>query len=361
MQIWASEPLGHTAVALRPEPLGASTTGATQENHLDVSNFLRLGTSIRFQWASEFATHPGHLRPPRGTSVVSRSALGILSGLAAAAIWGGMYVVSKVVLDTIPPFTLILLRLLLGSLSLWLIVTLRGGMRLTRREFWRVLGVGAVGYGVSLSFQFIGTQLSTAANGSLVTSATPAFVLFFAWIILGERITPKRLAALVIATLGVVAVVDPRSARLEPNLFIGNLSLMAAALTWALYSVLIRLVTQKLDVLSVSLIAFLGGLPLVVPGSIAEIASGAVGTITPGIIAGVLFLGIICTALAMFLWNSSFAMLDANVASLTFFAQPVVGALLGWSLLHERITALFIIGGVLIALGLLTASRETGS
>jgi drug/metabolite transporter (DMT)-like permease len=287
--------------------------------------------------------------------------LGILSGLSAAAIWGGMYVVSKVVLDVIPPFALITTRLILGGLTLWLILSLRGGVRVPPRQFWQVFGVGMVGYGVSLGMQFVGTKLSTAANGSLVTSATPAFVLVFAWLILRERITRRQLLALLISTVGVLAVIDPRSARVEPQLFMGNLSLLGAALTWALYSVLIRLVTRQLDVLTVSLVAFLGGLPIVVPAGAWELSTAGAGAVTPGIIAGVLFLGIICTALAMVLWNNSFALLDANVASLTFFAQPVVGTLLGWLFLHEHITALFLVGGVLIALGLLIASGSPAS
>jgi drug/metabolite transporter (DMT)-like permease len=289
---------------------------------------------------------------------VSRTLLGIISGLAAAAIWGGMYVVSKVVLNVIPPFTLIVLRLMLGGLTLGFIVLLRQRTNVTRREFWQVFGVGAIGYGISLSFQFIGTKLSTAANGSLVTSATPAFVLLFAWLILGERITPRRLIALIVSTLGVFAVIDPRSARVEPGLFLGNLSLLGAALTWALYSVLIRLVTRRLDVLTVSLIAFIGGLPIVLPGSIADFSTRSVGTITPAILGGVLFLGIICTALAMVLWNNSFAVLDAGIASLTFFAQPVVGTLLGWYFLNEAITPLFLFGGILIGIGIVVASSE---
>jgi drug/metabolite transporter (DMT)-like permease len=270
-------------------------------------------------------------------------------------------VVSKVVLDVIPPFTLIFTRLVLGGLALWLLLALRGGLHVSARQFWQVFAVGLVGYGVSLGFQFIGTKLSTAANGSLVTSATPAFILLFASLILKERITPRRLIALLISTLGVVAVIDPRSARLEPGLFLGNLSLLAAALTWALYSVLIRLVTRQLDVLTVSLIAFMGGLPVVIPAGLWETSTQGIGQITPGIVAGVLFLGIICTALAMALWNNSFAALDASVASLTFFAQPVVGSLLGWFFLKESITPLFILGGLLIAAGLVVASRETAS
>jgi drug/metabolite transporter (DMT)-like permease len=292
---------------------------------------------------------------------MNRSLLGIISGLSAAAIWGGMYVVSKVVLEIIPPFTLVTLRLLLGGLTLWLIRIFHRENKIETNQIWRVFGVGLIGYGISLGFQFVGTKLSTAANASLVTSATPAFILLFAWMILRERITTLRLAALLVSTLGVVAVIDPRTAELNPTMFLGNLSLLAAALTWALYSVLIRIVTRNLDVLTVSLIAFLGGLPIVIPLGTWELSRTSLGSISLGTIEGVLFLGIISTALAMYLWNTAFAVLDASVASLTFFAQPVVGSLLGWFFLKETITPLFLLGGLLILIGLIMASRETGT
>ena len=292
---------------------------------------------------------------------MNKTLYGILCGIIAAAIWGGMYVVSKVVLKVIPPFTLVTIRLILGGLTLWLIRLVRGGINIERKQFLQVFGVGLIGYGISLGFQFVGTSLSTAANGSLVTSATPAFILLFASIILRERITPLRLAALLISTLGVVAVIDPRTAQLNSELFWGNLSLLAAALTWALYSVLIRIVTRKMDVLSVTLIAFLGGLPIVIPAGIWEVSNTGIGHLSLGILGGVLFLGIISTTLAMVLWNTAFAALDASIASLTFFAQPVVGTLLGWVFLKETITPLFLLGGFLIAIGLIMASRETGT
>ena len=289
---------------------------------------------------------------------MNKTLVGILCGLGAASIWGGMYVVSKVVLDIIPPFSLVSLRLLLGAFTLTIVLIIRRFPIITRKQFWQVIGVGFVGYGISLSLQFLGTKLSTAANGSLVTSATPAFVLIFAWILLRERITPVRLIALLLATLGVVAVIDPRSAQLNPDLFLGNLLLLGAALTWALYSVLVRKATQALDVLPFSLIAFLGGLPVSLPASAWELKTTGVGEISLGIVGGVLFLGIISTALAMVLWNSAFTLVDANLASLTFFAQPVVGTLLGWLFLGEKITPLFLVGGILIGLGLVISSRE---
>lgn len=289
---------------------------------------------------------------------MNKTIIGLLCGLGAASIWGGMYVVSKVVLEIIPPFSLVTLRLILGALTLGIVVILRGSPKMSRHQFWQVLGVGFVGYGISLSFQFLGTKLSTAANGSLVTSATPAFVLLFAWMLLKEKITKRRLLALFLATLGVIAVIDPRSTQLNSALFLGNLELIGAAITWALYSVLVRKVTQNMDVLLFSLIAFVGGLPVSAPAGAWELSTAGVGELSLGVVGGVLFLGIIATALAMVLWNTAFAYVDAGLASLTFFAQPVVGTILGWLILKETITPLFLLGGLLIGIGLVISSRE---
>ena len=289
----------------------------------------------------------------------NKTLIGLLCGLGAAAIWGGMYVVSKVVLEIIPPFALVSLRLVLGIVTLAIVLLLRGFPSVPRNQLLQVIGVGFVGYGISLSLQFLGTKLSTAANGSLVTSATPAFVLLFAWLFLKESITPRRLLALALATLGVIAVIDPRSAQLNPSLFLGNILLLGAAVTWALYSVLVRKVTQNMDVLVFSMIAFFGGLPVTIPAGAWEAGTTGFGEITMGVIGGILFLGVISTALAMVLWNTAFALVDASLASLTFFAQPVVGTFLGWLFLGEQITPLFLLGGLLIGLGLIVASRET--
>lgn len=288
---------------------------------------------------------------------------GLIAGLTAASIWGGMYVVSKVVLEVIPPFSLLTLRLIMGALALGLVIYFRARKAgtpiiVTKQNFWTSFLVGVVGYGISLGFQFVGTKLSTASNGSLVTSATPAFVLLFAPFLLGEKPTTRRIIALVISTLGVLAVIDPRNAELSPSLFWGNMSLLTAALTWALYSVLVRKVSKSLDLLTSSTIMLLGGIPSSIAFSVWEINTIGIGEITLGIIGGLLFLGIVSTAIAMFLWNYAFAKLPAAVASLTFFAQPVVGTLLGWFFLSEEITTLFIVGGILIGAGIIVASRE---
>lgn len=106
-----------------------------------------------------------------------------------------------------------------------------------------------------------------------------------------------------------------------------------------------------------SLFAFLGGLFISLPLTGVEIMRIGLGEITLPAILGVLYLGLVSTALAMYLWNKSLALLEAGLVSVLFFAQPIVGVGLGALLLGERLGLTFWIGAILISLGLIITSR----
>ncbi len=289
---------------------------------------------------------------------------GTIYGLAAAAIWGGMYVVSDVVLVTIPPFTLLTIRLVLGAAVLALILW-RSGMPLPD---WRgarpLLAVGMLGFGLSIGMQFVGTDKSTAINGSLVTTSSPAFIVLFAVLILREKPMLRHIGAVALATLGVLVIINPLEADFGSDTFIGDVALSVAAVTWALYSVLVRRVSARFDTLVVTLLAFLGGMLVAVPAMVVELTVRPVGAIDGGIILGVLYLGVVSTAGAMWLWNRAFALVDASIAALFFFTQPVVGALLSVFFLGQRMTLNLWVGGVLVVIGVLlslSSNNRNGS
>ncbi len=282
---------------------------------------------------------------------------GSIYGITAAAIWGGMYVVSDVVLEIIPPFSLLTLRLLLGGMVLGILLWRQTDWQLPYwRDLGQMFGVGIVGFGISLGAQFVGTHLSNAVNGSLITSASPAFILLFAPFILGEKLNARLIFAVILATLGVIIIIDPAKADFGSDTFLGDVALALAALTWGLYSVLVRWVSRGFNTFLITLTAFLGGLTLTVPAALLELTQREIGQITPITILGILYLGIISTAGAMWLWNRAFALVEASTASLFFFDQPLVGAVLGVLLLGQAFTlplgigSAFIIGGVLVSI-----------
>jgi len=86
-----------------------------------------------------------------------------------------------------------------------------------------------------------------------------------------------------------------------------------------------------------------------------ELQSRPIGAVDGGTILGILYLGVISTAAAMWMWNRAFALVDASIASLFFFAQPLVGTLLGVALLGQAMTEGLWIGSALIILGVLVS------
>jgi drug/metabolite transporter (DMT)-like permease len=304
---------------------------------------------------------------------MSATARGALAASLAAAIWGGMYVVSRLVLGVIPPLTLLVIRFLVALPALWIwhgLTERRAvGWRWPSRRAWLDLAViGGVGYCLSLAAQFGGTALGGASAGAIITSATPAFVALFAWLLLRERPTLRQALGLALAFGGVLLVVDAgRGAATDgarnPNALFGGALLVIAAVTWALYSVLVRRAGQAhgLSTLTITLGATVVGLMFDLPLAGIELAGMTIGPITPLIVLGVLYLGLVSTALAFHLWNLGFKLLDANTAALCFFAQPVVGATLGVLLLGEPLSFGLALGATLILGGaLVSVARRQG-
>ncbi|PFQ50369.1 EamA family transporter [Bacillus cereus] len=282
---------------------------------------------------------------------MKQTILGAICLSLAASIWGGMYVVSKYVLDFIPPLTLVWLRFIIAFVVLYGILKIAAKKQkkkvVIRKKDWILFAwIGFIGYFISITCQFIGTKLSDAHTGSLVTSATPAFMVIFAALILKEKLTARRLLSTIIATIGVIIVIgwDIEIG----SYFIGTIILVGAAITWALLSIYVKIASVRFSPLVITTYAIFFSLFFITPFMIWELQAASIGTVNTYVILGVLYLGIVSTAGAFFLWNKGLELLDASIGSLFFFFQPIVGSLLGWLLLNETLNSNFFIGGILI-------------
>lgn len=282
---------------------------------------------------------------------MKQTILGAICLSLAASIWGGMYVVSKYVLDFIPPLTLVWLRFIVAFVVLYAILKIaekKQKKKITiRKKDWLLFAwIGFIGYFISITCQFIGTKLSDAHTGSLVTSATPAFMVIFAAIILKEKLTARRLLSTIIATIGVIIVIgwDIEIG----SYFIGTIILVGAAITWALLSIYVKIASARFSSLVITTYAIFFSLFFITPFMIWEFQSSPIEHMNLYVVLGVLYLGIVSTAGAFFLWNKGLELMDASIGSLFFFFQPIVGSLLGWLLLNETLNSNFFIGGILI-------------
>ncbi|HZC05722.1 MAG TPA: DMT family transporter [Ktedonobacterales bacterium] len=274
-------------------------------------------------------------------------AMGALA--SAAALWGLMYVISRVALQTVPALPLVVMRVIISLVCLAPFAVRQRFWRVTQRQLGWLALVGLTGYTCSLSLQFIGTALTSASLGSLITSAAPAFIVLFA-ALGGERPSTRTILALAFAMAGVALIVGvdvPVGGSLP-----GILALVGAAVSWALYTVLGRHLARDLPLLTTLfwglMIGGLAAIPLAAPQwpSLDQMRH-----YSPTLWLEILYLGVVAMAVAFYLWNYGFAHLPSDVGAVFGLFQPLVGVALGAALLGERMTTLGIVGALGIVAG----------
>lgn len=284
--------------------------------------------------------------------------IGSLYLILASSIWGGMYVVVKILVAVIPPLELVWMRYLIALVALVIIgLVTRQNWRIKRRHFGIIIAIAVIGYVISIVTQETGTMLSTAQMGAIITSTTPAFMVLFASLILKERLTLKKAISVSLATIGVITIVGFDDINMSSML--GGVSLIIAALTWALMSVLIKRLPSDYSQIVVTTYATLIAFIILTPFVITKLPQIDIDDLTnPTILGGLIYLGVISTSIAFLLWNRGLQMLNASSGGVFFFVQPVVGTLLGWLILGETISITFWVGSVLILLGVLIVIKD---
>ena len=290
--------------------------------------------------------------------MVKLNYLGPLYLTLAASIWGSVYVISKIVLEYVPPLELVWIRYIVALCTLiFLVIATRQSWKIHKRDIPLILLVGLIGYFISIWAQFAGTHLSSAQMGAVITSATPAFMVLFARVLLQEKITLRKGLSVVLATIGVLLIVG--TGNLGESSGLGGLILSIAALTWALMSVLVKKIPSTYSLLVVTTYAILAATIAMTPLVATQLNVNSIQVwLQPTVGAGILYLGTIATAGAFYFWNKGLQLVDASRGGLYFFFQPLVGTLLGWLFLGEQVGLIFWLGTALIISGVLLTLKE---
>ncbi|WP_368489842.1 DMT family transporter [Clostridium sp. BJN0013] len=287
--------------------------------------------------------------------------IGSLCLFLAASIWGSMYVLSKYILEFVSPITLLWIRYAIAFVVLFIILMVfqhkkRCKVAIKKRDWLLIAWIGFIGYFISIFMQFLGTKLSDAHTGALITASTPVFVVLFARFILREAFTRKKIISLVLATLGVVTVIGLDTMFLKH--LIGNIVLVGAAVTWALLSVYVKVASRRFDSLIITTYAMLFALIFTTPLMLLQHENISFLLYNRQFLLGILYLGVISTAVAFFLWNKGIELMDTGIGSLFLSFQPVTGSILGWICLGEQLNIGFFIGGILIIVAMFIASKD---
>ena len=282
--------------------------------------------------------------------------------LAAAVLWGGMYVVSAWGFSRIPPVTLGFLRVAIGAVALLAVVRLRGHTPLSRRD-WQAATILGGWVALTIVTQFLGTAWTNASQGSLLTVLTPVFTVLLGWAVLDEQVTRQRGYGLGLAVVGTLVVLSGQhnvSAVFRGVDLAGIGALLAASVAWAAYTVYGAPFVRRHSALVAATYSTLVAVPLLAVGAWVELSvlGRAVTSLPIGIdvVAAVCYLGLGSTAAAWYLWYKGLEFVDAGTVAVFFFAQPVVGTALGVVLLDDVVGVPFVLGGLVMAVGVVLVS-----
>lgn len=268
--------------------------------------------------------------------------------------WGSLYVVSKFVLGKVPPFTVSFIRYLIAGTALFFILKKRKHGKIEKQDYKYIFLIGFVGYTLATSAQLLGTKYSNASLASLINSMNPISIMILAAIILKEKLTVKKVVCIIMSIIGVYTIIGSVNGNVQ---VLGILISVFAVLTWSVMSVYVRKVTQKYDAIQITTYGIIVAAFCTLPLSAIELANTYV-QFDWSIILWLLYMGLVCTALAHVLWNKSLSILEAGTCSSFYPLQPMVAVFLGWIFLGEKMNVNFIIGAVLIIAGVLFSLIE---
>ena len=301
-----------------------------------------------------------------------RSLRGALLLAALTILWGSNWPAMKLALRELDPWTFRTMCLLVGGSGLLALVRAGGhSLRVPRAERWPLAVIALfniTGWHICSAY---GLTLVHAGRAAIIAYTMPLWTVLFGRLLIGERITPSRMAALGLGLAGLAVLVTPDLAaiRAAPA---GALLVLGAAVSWAIGTVLTK--ARRWTLPTAVLTGWqllLGAVPIVLGAAIRW--SGADGVPLSGV-AGLSAPALLGTAYATFVgvifchwaWFRIVAILPAAVAAIGTLGVPIVGLLTSALVLGEPIGPIELVALVLVvgALGILVgglASARTES
>ena len=280
---------------------------------------------------------PQVTKPADGASAGMRLML-----LATMAVWGGNLSVVKLLIERLEPMWVSVLRMAAASLALWLVLGLRGlpWPRTTPRQAGMFVACAVLMVYLNQLGFTLGVQRTAAANAALIISLNPLVSALMAAWLLGDRLTPARLAGVALGFGGVAVVVLHRPGAALGSGSLGDLLVFGSVVAWGGGGVLVQRLARQFDSAVVSAVVFAIGTTLllvhVALDSSLLLPSPAVFT------AGTVFLlvvsGLLASALGSLVWNRALTTLGVARTALYAYWVPIFGVGFAVVVLGEPLT-----------------------
>jgi drug/metabolite transporter (DMT)-like permease len=268
---------------------------------------------------------------------VSPKVLALLAGLTL--IWGTSWTLFRIALDELPPWTFRAGVLVVASAFLAILVRLRGESFAVPKGRWPMLIAASM---LNLGYWNIASALAVlylpSGHASVLTYTMPLWVALLGFVLFGQRITRRLVAAIAIGTGAVIALMAPNFSTYAGAPW-GLFWALSAAASWALGTFVVKRTDWQGMGLSLTFWQVILCLPPIAAGALL-IEGVPSHWPSPVLLLVIFYAGAGPMALGTWIWFALVKLLPAQVAALSSITVPIVAVLSGIVILHEPLSLL---------------------
>ena len=277
--------------------------------------------------------------------------------------WACNWIIGRGLSHDVPPLAMTFYRWLFALVILapFALPRVRRDWAVVRRH-WRVLvPLGVIGIGTHNALAYLGLNYTTATNGVILNSFIPVMIVAMSFVFLRERLSPSRLAGVIVSLAGVLTIISGGSldALATFRLNGGDLIVILSMAMWSIYTICLRYRPAGLDTVGFLFTIACIGEAVVLPLYLAESAFGRPMAWTWTAFGAICGVALFSSVLSYIFWNRGVEAVGAPVAGLFVHLMPVFGVVLAWIFLGERLMTFHLVGIGLILTGIMITSRRT--
>ena len=283
--------------------------------------------------------------------------------ICATLFWAGNFIVGKYAfLTEIPPLSLVFYRWLL----VWIIL-----LPFTYKDIIKhkdtilnnlplLFFLGLTSVGLFNSFTYLSLIYTQVINSSLFNTAIPAIIILLCFLFKVEKTNKFQLSGLFISVCGILAIITKLNLDilLSLNFNKGDLIMIGGALTWGIYSTLLKRKKFTLPLLTLVHIVCTFGLVSVFPQFLYEVWNGQVIKFDIDLFYTLIFLALFPSIGSYYCWAGAVSIIGANRAGIFLSLIPLFSTIMAIALYNEKFQFFHLIGAILILVGLYLSNKE---
>ncbi|WSR71525.1 DMT family transporter [Streptomyces sp. NBC_01197] len=283
--------------------------------------------------------------------------IGPVLATLATLIWSGNFVIARALHEDVAPVQTAFWRWIIAMLAVlpFAAKAVWQQRQLIRTHLRYLCGAALLGVTLFNTLIYQAGRSTSATNLALIAAASPVLIVLFGMIGRGgEKVTGRRAVGMVVALVGVVALVSKGSLSvlLHLDFAVGDLWMLAATATFAGYTALLRRRPEGISGISFLFTTFLLGTVLLIPAYVVSLVVQGGFTPSGGTVGALLYIGVASSAVAYFTWNKAIDLIGAARAGIIYYLQPVFVAIVSYFALGEDTSGMQVICMALIISGI---------